>query len=82
MGHFSPIGSYFGVSPNSERHGDVAGDLARGLLGVLLVGVVVVQDGGHDRSPCVEEPNKRAAVRCHVMLPCWAQYTASTQKDH
>ena len=23
---------------------------------------------------------KRAAVRCHVTLPCWGQYTASTQE--
>jgi len=37
---------------------------------------------GTDRSPCVKvEPDERSAVRCHVTLPCWAQYTASTQKD-
>ena len=49
---------------------------------VPLGSAVVVQDGGHDRSPGVEvEPDKRAAVCGHVMLPWWVQYTTSTQKD-
>ncbi|MEO8453200.1 MAG: hypothetical protein ABI647_25660, partial [Gemmatimonadota bacterium] len=36
---------------------------------VLLGGRVSSQGGGHHRSPCVPvEPDKRGAVRCHVML--------------
>src|SRR5680860_619514 len=42
--------------------------------------VLLSQDGVRDRSRCLTvEPDKRGAVRCHVMPPGWVQYTTSTQ---
>ena len=44
--------------------------------------MLLSQNGVRDRLRCLTvEPDKRGAVRCHVMLPGWVQYTTSTQKD-
>jgi len=44
--------------------------------------VLLSQNGVGDSSRCLTvEPDKRGAVRCHVMLLGWVQYTTSTQKD-